>query len=115
VALTFVGAGTVLQEGAIPLQFKAQGTSALPLAVNQSVKIVVQTKELIQGVGLPAAALVKTASNQDMVWVHTGPEAFAPRTVRFMALDGTTVSVTDGLKPGDRVVTQGAALLNQVR
>ena len=115
VTLTFVGAGTVLQEGAIPLQFKAQGKSALPLAVNQSVKVVVQTKELVQGVGVPAAALVKTTSNQDMVWVHTGPEAFAPRTVRFMALDGATVSVTDGLKPGDRVVTQGAALLNQVR
>ena len=115
VALTFVGAGAVLQEGAIPLQFKASGTSALPLAVNQSVKVVVQTKELIQGVGVPTAALVKTPSNQDMVWVHTGPEAFAPRTVRFMALDGATVSITDGLKPGDRVVTQGAALLNQVR
>ncbi len=115
VALTFVGAGTMLQEGAIPLLFKASGTSALPLAVNQSVKVVVQTKELIQGVGVPAAAIVKTPSNQDMVWVHTGPEAFAPRTVRFMALDGATVSITDGLKPGDRVVTQGAALLNQVR
>ena len=115
VALTFVGAGLALQEGAIPLQFKAQGKAALPLAVNQSVKVVVQTKELIQGVAVSAAALVKTPSNQDMVWVHTGPEAFAPRSVRFMALDGATVSVTDGLKPGDRVVTQGAALLNQVR
>ena len=115
VALTFVGAGLALQEGAIPLQFKAQGKAALPLAVNQSVKVVVQTKELIQGVGVSAAAIVKTPSNQDMVWVHTGPEAFEPRTVRFMALDGATVSVTDGLKPGDRVVTQGAALLNQVR
>ena len=115
VALTFVGAGAVLQEGALPLLFKAQGASALPLAVGQSVKVVVQTRQLIQGVGVPAAAIVKNASNQDTVWVHTGPEAFAPRTVRFMALDGSTVSVTDGLKPGDRVVTQGAALLNQVR
>ena len=115
VALTFVGAGRALQEGAIPLQFKAQGKAALPLAVGQSVKVVVQTREMVQGVAVPAAALVKTTSNQDMVWVHTGPEAFAPRTVRFMALDGATVSVTDGLKPGDRVVTQGAALLNQVR
>ena len=115
VALTFVGAGAVLQEGALPLLFRVQGASALPLAVGQSVKVVVQTRQLIQGVGVPAAAIVKTPSNQDMVWVHTGPEAFTPRTVRFMALDGSTVSVTDGLKPGDRVVTQGAALLNQVR
>ena len=115
VPLAFVGAGTVLQEGALPLLFKASGQSALPLAVNQSVKVVVQTKERVQGMGMPAAAIVRTASNQDMVWVHTAPETFVPRTVRFMALDGVTVSVTDGLKPGDRVVTQGAALLNQVR
>ena len=115
VALMFVGAGAVLQEGALPLLFKAQGASALPLAVGQSVKLVVQTRQLIQGVGVPAAAIVKTPSNQDMVWVHAGPEAFTPRTVRFMALDGLTVSVTDGLMSGDRVVTQGASLLNQVR
>jgi hypothetical protein len=115
VALTLVGAGSVLQEGAIPLLFQAQGATALPLAVHQSVRVIVQTKALTEGVAVPAAALVKTPSNQDMVWVHTGPEAFAPRTVRFMTLDGATVSVTDGLQPGDRVVTQGAALLNQVR
>ena len=115
VALTFLGAGTVLQEGAIPLRFRTSGNAVLPLAVNQSVKVVVQTKDQIKGVAMPAAALVKTPSNQDMVWLHTGAEMFVPRTVRFMALDGATVSVTNGLKPGDRVVTQGAALLNQVR
>ena len=115
IALTFMGAGTVLQEGAIALRFRTSGKEALPLAVNQPVKVVVQTKDQIKGVAMPATALVKTASNQDMVWVHTGAEMFVPRTVRFMALDGATVSVTDGLKSGDRVVTQGAALLNQVR
>ena len=115
VALTFMGAGTVLQEGAIPLRFRTSGKEALPLAVNQPVKVVVQTKDQIKGVAMPATALVKTSSNQDMVWLHTGAEVFVPRTVRFMALDGATVSVTDGLKSGDRVVTQGAALLNQVR
>ncbi len=115
IALTFLGAGTVLQEGAIPLRFRTAGKEALPLAVNQPVKVVVQTKDQIKGVAMPATALVKTASNQDMVWVHTDAEVFVPRTVRFMALDGSAVAVTDGLKPGDRVVIQGAALLNQVR
>ncbi|RYY87005.1 MAG: efflux RND transporter periplasmic adaptor subunit, partial [Comamonadaceae bacterium] len=47
--------------------------------------------------------------------VHTGAETFQPRAVRTMALDGATVSVVDGLKAGDRVVTEGAALVNQVR
>ena len=115
IPLTFSGAGASLREGAIPLQFQATSQQALPLAVNQPVKVIVQTKNQIKGVRLPASALVKTPSNQDMVWVHAEPETFVPRTVRFMVLDGTNVSITDGLQAQDRVVTQGAALLNQVR
>jgi multidrug efflux pump subunit AcrA (membrane-fusion protein) len=75
----------------------------------------VQTRETIQGVAVPTSAVVKNASNQDMVWVHTGAEVFVPRTIRTAPLDGATLSVVDGLKAGERVVTQGAALVNQVR
>ena len=116
VALQFTGAGRTLREGAIPLLFRTvPGKGALPLAVNQPVKVTVQTKELIKGFAVPTAAVVKNASNQDMVWLHTGAETFQPRTVRAAALGGNTVSVVDGLKAGDRVVTQGAPLVNQVR
>ncbi len=120
VALRFVGAGRSLQEGAIPLQFNTvatQGTGMLQvaLAVNQLVKVFVQTKETVLGFAVPAAAVVKNPSNQDIVWVHTGPEVFEARTIRMVALDGANVSVVNGLKAGDRVVTQGAPLVNQVR
>jgi membrane fusion protein, heavy metal efflux system len=116
VALQFAGAGRTLREGAIPLLFRTlPGKAALPLAVNQPVKVMVQTKELVKGFVVPTAAVVKNASNQDMVWVHTAAETFVARTVRASALDGGTVSVVDGLKAGDRVVTQGAPLVNQVR
>ena len=116
VALQFAGAGRTLREGAIPLLFRtATGKDALPLAVNQPVKVIVQTKELVKGFAVPASAVVKNASNQDMVWVHTGAETFVPRAVRATALTGSTLSVTDGLKAGDRVVSQGAPLVNQVR
>ena len=116
VALRFVGAGRTLREGAIPLQFStsaAQGN--VPLAVGQPVKVIVQTRETVKGFAVPTGAVVKNPSNQDMVWVHTGAEVFQPRPVRAIALDGATVSVVDGLKAGDRVVTQGAPLVNQVR
>ena len=113
--LQFVGAGRSLRDGAIPLQFRTTGNSPLPLAVHQPVKVVVQTKELVQGHAVPASAIAKNPSNQDIVWVHTEAETFAPRTVRLVSLDGARVSVLDGLKAGDRVVTQGAALINQVR
>ena len=115
VPLRFAGAGRAQREGAIPLQFHTATGQAVPLAVNQPVKVLIQTKARIKGFPLPAAAIVKNPSNQDMVWLHTGAETFVPRTVRVMALDGANVSVVNGLKAGDRVVTQGAALVNQVR
>ena len=128
VALRFVGAGRSLQEGAIPLQFNTVVTQsantsstplaapvAVPLVVGQPVKVFVQTKETVLGYAVPAGAVVKNPNNQDIVWVHTGPEVFEARPVRTVALDGARVSVVNGLKAGDRVVTQGAPLVNQVR
>lgn len=114
--LRFVGGGRTLREGAIPLLFRSAGQGAhLPLAVGQPVKVVAQTRRQVTGVPVPATAVVKSPSNQDTVWVHTAAERFEPRPVRLEPLDGATVSVTDGLKAGDRVVTQGAALVSQVR
>lgn len=115
IPLRFAGAGRAQREGAIPLQFRTAGSGTVPLAVNQAVKVVLQTGQTVQGFPLPAAAVVKNASNQDMVWVHTGAETFVARTVRATALDGATVAVVDGLKAGERVVVQGASLVNQVR
>lgn len=116
VPLQFVGAGSSLREGAIPLVFRTlPGKNALPLSINQPVKVTVQTKSQVKGFAVPISAVVKNASNQDMVWLHTGAEVFQPRTIRQVPLDGSTAAIVDGLKPGDRVVTQGAPLVNQVR
>jgi len=116
VALQFAGAGRTLREGAIPLLFRTKpGKGALQLAVNQPVKVVLQTKEVVKGFAVPTSAVVKNTSNQDMVWVHTGAETFVPRTVRVVPLSGSMMSVTNGLEAGDRVVSQGAPLVNQVR
>ncbi len=116
VPLQFVGAGSSLREGAIPLLFRTvPGKTGLPLSIHQPVKVTVQTKSQIKGFAVPNSAVVKSASNQDMVWVHTGAEVFQPRTVRQLPLDGNTTAIVDGLKAGDRVVTQGAPLVNQVR
>ena len=69
----------------------------------------------MKGVPLPAAAIVKNGANQDIVWIKTAAELFQSRPVRMQALDGTRVAVVDGLAGGERVVVNGAALLNQVR
>lgn len=115
VPLTFIGASRSLREQALPLMFRAEGAALSALAVGQPVQVVVQTRSRVQGVPVPADALVKNPSNQSIVWVKAAPERFEPRVVTVQPLDGATLTATTGLKAGDRVVTQGATLVNQVR
>jgi multidrug efflux pump subunit AcrA (membrane-fusion protein) len=78
-------------------------------------RVYAHTAARVKGVPLPAGALVKSPSNEDIVWVKEGPEHYSPRPVRLEPLDGASVMVVAGLKPGERVVVQAAPLLNQVR
>ena len=115
VPLAFVGAARSLREQALPLGFRAQGAALNGLAVGQPVRVFVQTKQKVKGLAVPVASLMKSPANQTVVWVKTAPERFEPRTVTTEPLDGLNVAVTSGLKAGDRIATQGATLINQVR
>jgi membrane fusion protein, heavy metal efflux system len=115
VELRLIGAARSLREQALPISFSAQGPGLAKLAVGQPVKVVLQTRSQVAGVAVPAAALLKNAANQNMVWVKSAAERFEPRVVMVSPLDGASVSITSGLKSGERVVTQGATLLNQIR
>ena len=113
--LAFVGASRSLREQALPLAFRAEGKALAALAVGQPVRVFVQGKDKVKGIAVPVASLMKNPANQTIVWVKAAPERFEPRTVTVEPLDGVNVAVTSGLKSGDRVATQGATLINQVR
>ncbi|TWH64592.1 multidrug efflux pump subunit AcrA (membrane-fusion protein) [Azomonas agilis] len=116
VPLNLVGSAHSLREQALPLLFRGEGTQQLTqLALGQKVQVFVQTARRISGFALPAAALMKNASNQSILWVKTNPERFEPRLVTFEVLDGVQIAVTSGLATGDRVVAQAAILINQIR
>ncbi len=115
VPLAFVGAARSLREQALPLNFRAQGAALNGLAVGQPVRVFVQTRQKVKGIAVPVAALMKNPANQTVVWVKTAPERFEPRAITTEALDGLNVAVTSGLKVGERIATQGATLINQVR
>lgn len=115
VPLRFVGAARSLREQALPLVFRAEGQALAALALGQPVRVFVQRRQTIRGIAVPAAALMKNPANQTIVWVKTAPEHFAPRSVTVEALDGVRVAITSGLQAGDRVATQGATLINQIR
>lgn len=115
VPLAFIGAARAMREQAMPLHFRGQGQALSVLAVGQPVKVYVQSRTRIQGIAVPSASLMKNPANQTVVWVKTAPERFEPRVVTVAPLDGVHVAITAGLKAGERVATQGATLINQVR
>ncbi|MFW2353995.1 HlyD family efflux transporter periplasmic adaptor subunit, partial [Hydrogenophaga sp.] len=112
--LAFLGGGLQLREQAIPLQFRI--TPPLPaLAVGQPVTVIVGTRSRVRGYAVPQSAVTQNTANETVVWVHESAESFKPRKVQVQVLDATRSVVTSGLKAGERVVTQGATLLGQVR
>jgi cobalt-zinc-cadmium efflux system membrane fusion protein len=61
-------------------------------------------------VAVPVTALV-TSGQQTVVFVQTGPTRFLRTPVEVGDDDGEMASITDGLKPGDLVVSRGSILL----
>ena len=113
-ALQFVGGGKQLREQALPLLFRIQSQNA-PVAVGQSVKVIVKTARTRKGVAVPQAAVTRNSAGDTVVWLHLGAERFQAHRVSAQPLDGDTVAVSTGIAAGDRVVSVGANLLAQVR
>jgi hypothetical protein len=112
--LAFAGAGRLLKQQAAPLTFRV--THSEPnLSIGQPVTVILQSTVELKGIVLPASSVVRAASGLSIVWVKREAERFEPHTVRYERLDGQRVVVLAGLKPEQRVVTEGAALLNQIR
>jgi membrane fusion protein, heavy metal efflux system len=112
--LEFAGLGLTLKHQAAPLSFRlAKGTPNL--SIGKPVTVILQSAEEVTGIVVPSSSLLRAQSGLPIVWVKTEPERFEPRVVRVEPLDGDRVTLLGGVKPDDRVVTEGATLLNQIR
>ncbi|MDO8299238.1 MAG: HlyD family efflux transporter periplasmic adaptor subunit [Lacisediminimonas sp.] len=114
VELQFLGAARSLRDGALPLTFRAQAKDS-PLAIGQPVTVIAQLTDKVNGLALPAEAVVRNPSNEFIVWIKSGAERFIALPVEFANLDAKTIVVTKGLAADNRVVVSGAALINQIR
>ena len=112
--LQFVGGGQQLREQALPLLFRVKSQNA-PVAVGQAVKVIAKTSRTTPGAAVPHAAVARNSAGDTVVWVHVAPERFAQRRVVAQALDAGAVALTQGVASGERVVSEGANLLAQVR
>lgn len=115
-AVSFIGRGMTLRQGAVPLQFRVDGAPP-GLSVGSPVTVVAELDGKDRGVALPRAAVIRQANGLSAVWDHVSAERFVARPVRVRALDAGRVLVLGGLPsdPAPRVVVQGAELLGQVR
>ncbi len=62
-----------------------------------------------------AARVIRAANGQDFVYEHVSAERFEARPVRIEPLDGERVLIAAGIDAGQRIVVQGAELLDHVR
>lgn len=115
VKLQLVGAARALRDGVLPLTFKVLASDGAMLAVGQPVMVTAALKTRRKGIVLPAEAIVRSPSNETVVWIKSGPERYVPQPVQVQPLDSHSVLVIQGLAADNRVVVQGAALVAQIR
>lgn len=95
------------------LRFDAPA-STNQLAAGQIARLRVSLKPLPGTVAVPPGACVRSDDGGGIVWVHRDAERYEARKLASCSGDGvpaTTVALVDG----DRIVTEGAALLSQYR
>ncbi len=87
-----------------------RGPLAHSLSTGLSVPVTLTAGAPVRGVVAPRDALLRSGG-QTWVYVRTGPEAFLRRPVRGAIPDPDGLFTPTGLRPGEPVVTQGAAAL----
>jgi multidrug efflux pump subunit AcrA (membrane-fusion protein) len=112
--LSFRGFSRALQQQATVVQFAVENPPSW-LQVGQPVSVVVQNGATVTGIILPREAVVRGGNGEPLVWRHTDPERFEAKPVRTEPFDATRVVISAGLSEGERVVTRGAELINQIR
>lgn len=112
--LVFQGFSRALQQQATVVQFAVENPPE-NLAVGQPVTVVARNGDPGAGVILARDAVVRANNGEQIVWCHTGPERFEARPVRVESFDAARVLVRAGIGEGERVVTRGAELINQIR
>lgn len=118
ISLHFLGSAARLKQGQIPLYFEpglSDTAANVPLILEQPLRLHARLKQQQQGIVLPAEAVVRNNANMAVVWIKLSAERFLPQQVQYKALDPQRVLIVQGLGVDNRVVVQGASLLNQVR
>jgi len=111
--LSFVSRSASLTAQAQTAFFKLEKERAVPLGT--PVTVVLEDDEEQSSLLLPRDSVVRGSSGLQIVWIQEAPERFRPQIVETKTFDSINILILRGVTAGDRVVTQGASFLNQVR
>lgn len=111
--LSFVSRSAALTAQAQTAFFKLEKEQAVPLGT--PVTVVLEGNEEQSSLLLPRDAIVRGSSGLEIVWIQEAPERFRPQIVETENFDNINILILRGVTVGDRVVTEGASFLNQVR
>lgn len=113
-ALAFQGWSRALQQQATILHFAIVDPPP-SIRVGQPLTVTAKRNDSITGVIISRDAVVRGGNGATIVWRHVEPEQFEARPVRTEPFDAANVLIAAGVESGDRIVTRGAELINQIR
>jgi hypothetical protein len=112
--LQLAGRSPGVAGGVETLFFRPAAGTPLRTGELVSVDLALRGAPALSGIPVPARALTRDGT-VPVVFVKESPTRYAPRVVRSRPAEGGVILVEAGLNPGERVVTEGAALIAQVR
>ena len=112
--LAFQGWSRALQQQATIVQFAIVDPPP-SIRVGQPVTVTAKRSDSVTGVIISRDAVVRGGNGETIVWRHVEPEQFEARPVRTEPFDAANVLIAAGVGSGDRIVTRGAELINQIR
>jgi membrane fusion protein, heavy metal efflux system len=112
--LALQGSGRALQQQATIVQFAILEPPP-SIRVGQPVTVTAKLGETITGIIVSRDAIVRGGNGETIVWRHVEPERFEARPARVEPFDAANVVLAAGVASGERIVTRGAELINQIR
>jgi len=115
-ALTLLGVSPRVdpQDQGVHAQFAVSGKHARRLKLGMPVDVFLATGTTRMSMAVPREAVAEVGGRQ-VVFVRTAPESFETRPVKVGQVVGPLAEIVEGVRPGDRVVTQGVGQIKAVR
>lgn len=95
---------------AVPVRIVAPNRAGV-LKKDAYVRVAIHASEPSPGILVPVSAVLRNDENLPFVFLENADGTFARRPVRLGARPGDQYQITEGLRPGDRIVTEGALFL----